>query len=201
MREPLVTRHGTERLTVVEADVLELDLSAAVAVAMRAHPRLTRARAAANLPYYISSPVVAHLVAHRRALADATLMLQREVVDRLTAGPGGKEYGALTVLVRMYCEAKRLFDVPPGAFRPIPKVASSVVRLRMRSEPAVAVDDEARFFRVVRAAFAHRRKTLENNLAAAGWAGLAAAAGIDPRRRAETLGLDEFAAIANLATA
>jgi 16S rRNA (adenine1518-N6/adenine1519-N6)-dimethyltransferase len=199
MREPLVARHGTERLTVVEADVLELDLTALVAETMAARPALARSRVAANLPYYISSPVVVHLVAHRGALFDATLMLQREVVARLVAAPGGKEYGALTVFVAMYCEARRLFDVPAGAFRPVPNVQSSVVALRMRPGPAVAVDDEALFLRIVRASFAQRRKTLENNLAAAGWAGLAAAAGIDPRRRAETLSVAEFAALANRA--
>jgi 16S rRNA (adenine1518-N6/adenine1519-N6)-dimethyltransferase len=201
MRGPLVERHGTERFTLLEADVLELDLTAAIDEIRRAHPRLERARVAANLPYYISSPVVAHLIAHRRAIHDATVMLQREVVDRLTARPGGKEYGALTVLVAMYCEAKRLFDVPPGAFRPAPKVTSAVVRLLMRVEPAVAVPDERRFFAIVRAAFAQRRKTLENNLAAVGQAGLAAAAGVDPRRRAETLSIEEFAALATAAAA
>lgn len=197
MREPLVARHDASRLTVLEADVLEVDLTDVVTGALRAHPRLDRVRVAANLPYYISSPVVAHLIRHRRALSDATLMLQREVVARLTAGPGSKDYGSLTVFVAMYCEAKRLFDVPPGAFRPVPKVTSSVVSLRMRTEPAVAVADESLFFRIVRASFAQRRKTLENNLAAAGFAGLAAAAGVDPRRRAETLSIDEFAALAN----
>jgi 16S rRNA (adenine1518-N6/adenine1519-N6)-dimethyltransferase len=140
--------------------------------------------------------VVAHLIDHRRRLADATIMLQREVVDRLTAGPGGKEYGALSVLVGMYCEAKRLFDVPPSAFRPAPKVHSSVVRLTVRPSPAAVVADERRFFTIVRTAFAQRRKTLENNLRAAGFAGLASAAGIDPGRRAETLDLAEFAALA-----
>ena len=166
---------------------------------MRERPELARAKVAANLPYYIASPVVAHLIAHRGAIAEATLMLQREVVDRLAAPPGGKDYGALTVLVAMYSEARRLFDVPAGAFRPVPKVTSSVVRLRMRDAPAVTVRDEALFFRVVRASFAQRRKTLENNLAAAGWPGLAEAAGVDPRRRAETLGLGEFAALARAA--
>lgn len=199
MREPLEARHGAERLTVVEADVLDLDLSATIAEALAPRPDLGRVHVAANLPYYISSPVVAHLVAHRRAIADATLMLQREVVDRLTAEPGGKEYGSLTVFVSMYTKARRLFDVPPGAFRPVPKVHSSVVRMEMLSAPAVDVGDEARFFRIVRAAFAQRRKTLENNLSAIGYAGVAAAAGIDPRRRAETLGLAEFAALADAA--
>lgn len=201
MREPLVERFGEERFTLVEGDVLEMDLGRVVGDVLGRHAGLARARVAANLPYYISSPVVAHLIAHRAAIADATLMLQREVVMRLTAEPGGKEYGALTVLVAMYCEAKRLFDVPPGAFRPVPKVTSSVVRLAMREVPAVEVPDERRFFSIARAAFAQRRKTLENNLAAVGLAGLAAEAGIDPRRRAETLALEELARLARAAAA
>jgi 16S rRNA (adenine1518-N6/adenine1519-N6)-dimethyltransferase len=196
MREPLEARFAPDRFTLVEADVLELDLAATIEDAIAAHPGLERARVAANLPYYISSPVVAHLIAHRRAIADATVMLQREVVERMTAAPGGKEYSSLTVFVATYCEATRLFDVPPGAFRPVPKVTSSVVRLGMRAEPAVDVPDERLFFGIVRAAFAQRRKTLGNNLAAAGRAGLAERAGIDPRRRAETLSIEEFAAIA-----
>mgnify|MGYP000878041038 CR=1 FL=1 len=196
MREPLEERHGRERLTMLQADVLELDLTAVVTNALAAHPGLSSVHVAANLPYYISSPVVAHILRHRRAFRDAVLMLQREVVDRLTASPGGKDYGALTVLVAMYARAAKLFDVPPGAFRPAPKVTSSVVRLEMLERPAVDVPDEAAFFGIVRSAFAQRRKTLENNLAAAGRAGLAAAAGLDPRRRAETLTLTEFAALA-----
>lgn len=198
MREPLEARHAPDRLTVVEADVLELDLGGVIRETLAARPGLDRVRVAANLPYYISSPVVARLIAHRGAIADATLMLQREVVERLTASPGGKEYGSLTVFVATYCEAKRLFDVPPGAFRPAPKVTSSVVRLAMRAEPAVTVSDERRYLEIVRVAFAQRRKTLANNLAAAGRRGLAEAAGIDPRRRAETLTLPEFAALANV---
>jgi len=196
MREPLEARHGSGRLTVVEADVLDTDLTALVAASRAAHPTLTRARVAANLPYYISSPVLLHLLAHRAALSDATLMLQREVVDRLVARPGGKDYGSLSVLVATYAEARRLFDVPPGAFRPAPKVTSSVVSLRFRECPAVDVPDEAVFRRIVRAAFAQRRKTLGNCLAAGGFGGLAERAGIDPRRRAETLDLQEFAALA-----
>jgi 16S rRNA (adenine1518-N6/adenine1519-N6)-dimethyltransferase len=196
MLAPLAERHSPEQLTLVGADVLEIDLSTAIRDAIAAHPGLVRARVVANLPYYISSPVVAHLIDHRRSLTDVTIMLQREVVERLTARSGGKEYGALTVLVAMYCEAERLFDVPPSAFRPAPKVRSSVVRLSVRPSPAVAVPDERRLFTIVRAAFAQRRKTLENNLKAAGFAGLARAAGIDPGRRAETLDLTEFAALA-----
>jgi 16S rRNA (adenine1518-N6/adenine1519-N6)-dimethyltransferase len=124
------------------------------------------------------------------------VMLQREVVDRITAKPGGKDYGSLSVLVAMYCESKRLFDVPPGAFRPVPRVVSSVVRLAFRATAAVDVPDEQRFFAIVRGAFAQRRKTIENNLRAMGLGGLAELAGIDPKRRAETLSVEEFASLA-----
>jgi 16S rRNA (adenine1518-N6/adenine1519-N6)-dimethyltransferase len=190
---PLRERHSPERLTVVEADVLEFDLAASVRTVRDSRPALDRARVVANLPYYISSPVLVRLVENRESLTDATVMLQREVVDRITAKPGGKDYGSLSVLVAMYCESKRLFDVPPGAFRPVPRVVSSVVRLVFRATPAVDVPDERRFFAIVRGAFAQRRKTVENNLRAMGLGGLAEFAGIDPKRRAETLAVEEFA--------
>lgn len=199
MIEPLRARHDAGRLTVLRADVLETDVTALVSRELAARTDLRRARVIANLPYYISSAVVAHLIGHRAVLYDATVMLQREVVERLAAAPGGKEYGSLSVFVQTYCEARRLFDVPPGAFRPVPAVTSSVARLTFRDRPAVEIADERAHQRVVRAAFAQRRKTLENNLRAAGFAGLAERAGIDPRRRAETLGLEEFAALARAA--
>jgi len=201
MIEPLRARHDADRLTVVEADVLEVDLHALVESARVMRPGLGRAHVIANLPYYISSPVLVRLVEARRAFADAAIMLQREVVDRITASPGGKEYGTLSVLVATYCRAKRLFDVPPGAFRPMPSVVSSVVRLEFLAEPAVIVPDERLYFTLVRGAFAQRRKTLENNLRALGFKGLAEEAGVAPTRRAETLSLEEFAALARGAAA
>lgn len=200
MREPLEARHGRDRLTVLEADVLETDLSALAAGILAEDPRLNRVRVAANLPYYISSAVLVHLIEHRSSLFDATLMLQKEVVARLVAAPGGKEYGSLTVFVGMYAQARRLFDVPPGAFQPAPKVTSSVITLLFRQSPAVDVADERVFNRIVRASFAQRRKTLGNCLAAGGFRGLAEVAGIDPRRRAETLSLTEFACLARSCT-
>ena len=196
MREPLEARHERDRLAIIEADVLETDLTKLIADACAFRPSIERVRVAANLPYYISSAVLVHLIEHRGALFDATLMLQKEVVERLVARPGGKDYGSLTVFVAMYAEASRLFDVPPGAFRPAPKVTSSVIALRFRDRPAEDVPDAALFNRIVRAAFAQRRKTLGNCLAAGGFGGLAERAGIDPRRRAETLHLSEFAALA-----
>jgi 16S rRNA (adenine1518-N6/adenine1519-N6)-dimethyltransferase len=130
-----------------------------------------------------------------------TLMLQDEVVDRIGSGPGGRQYGYLSVLVQYYCEVEKLFEVAPSAFRPAPKVQSAVIRLTLRRGPPVVVADESRFFALVRSAFAHRRKTILNNLRTAE-ASLKLTvspetaltrAGIDPRRRPETLSLDDFA--------
>lgn len=160
-----------------------------------------RLRVVANLPYYISTAIIQELMRYSRSLFDLTLMLQREVVERITSEPGGREYGFMTVLVRYYCEATRLFDVKPGSFVPPPKVWSSVMRLVPRDSPAVVVSDEQGFFSLIRAAFAQRRKTILNNLK--GWVtgGLTeqdvrtalGLCGIDPRRRAETLSISEFA--------
>lgn len=165
------------------------------------------ARVVANLPYYISTPILQRLIAHRTCISEMTLMLQREVVDRIVAEPGGKEYGYLSALVQFYCEAGKLFDVPPGAFRPAPKVHSSVLRLRVRTETAAAVRDEKFFLTMLSALFAQRRKTILNNLRA-GRARLSLvddetikaaldSISLNPQRRAETLSLSEMAALAN----
>jgi len=129
--------------------------------------------------------------------------MESEVVERITSPPGNRDYGYLSVLVQYHCHAAKLFDVPPEAFRPRPKVQSAILRLIVRERPAVDVTDEARFFALVRAAFAQRRKTIANNLKAARYAlgftaEIASAleqAGINPQRRAETLSLAEFAAL------
>jgi len=161
-------------------------------------------RVVANLPYYISTVIIERLLElTSRQLADMTLMLQKEVVDRITSSPGGRDYGSLSVLVQYRCEATKLFEVPSSAFKPPPKVKSAVVRLRMLEQPAVIVADEPRFFGLVRAAFAHRRKTIANNLkAAASTLGFSSTieralsrARIESRRRAETLSLQEFCAL------
>jgi 16S rRNA (adenine1518-N6/adenine1519-N6)-dimethyltransferase len=129
------------------------------------------------------------------------LMLQREVAERLAAPPGSRVYGALSVLTQLYCDVRLALRVPPGAFRPPPKVDSAVVHLRVLPAPRVALTDEGRFHAVVRAAFAQRRKMLANSLSAGLGLPLgatrdaAAGAGIDPRRRAETLTIPEFAAL------
>ena len=190
---------GCDNFTLVEADALALDLCEAVAPA-------GSARVVANLPYNISTAILQRLIEQRRCVAEMILMLQREVVERIAAPPGSAERGYLTVLVEAFCASEALFDVPPGAFRPVPKVWSTVARLRVR-EGAAAGLDERTFLRVVGAGFAQKRKTILNNLrsapadlralveAAGGAAVLLEAAGVDPQRRAEALTLAEWAAL------
>ncbi len=162
-------------------------------------------RVAGNLPYNVSSPILFKLVAAWRAhgrIADATLMLQREVADRLTAAAGTGEYGVLAILLQRHADVERLLALPPGAFRPPPKVRSAVVRLRFRP-PRVTVRDEATFERLVRTLFMQRRKTVLNALRAlagerdADPGGLLRLAAIDPIRRPETLQLPELARLAD----
>src|SRR5688572_9410828 len=162
-------------------------------------------RVAGNLPYNVSSPIMFHLIAmHKQhgGLADATLMLQREVAERIEAGPGSKDYGVLSISIQLHADVRRVLSLPPGAFRPAPKVHSSVIQLRFRP-PAVALRDEAAFEAMVRSMFTQRRKTLSNALkpfasSRGSDAGAALAfAGIDPSRRPETLQLDELARLAD----
>jgi 16S rRNA (adenine1518-N6/adenine1519-N6)-dimethyltransferase len=162
-----------------------------------------RVRIVANLPYYISTPIIERMLSVGRSVFDMTLMLQKEVADRITTGPGSKEYGYLSVMVQYHCIAKKLFEVPPSAFTPVPRVQSAVIKLTVRERTAVEVSDEAKFFALVRAAFAQRRKTILNNLKAASRAleftqpleSALEAASVAPQRRAETLSLEEFAAL------
>ena len=158
-----------------------------------------KAKVIANLPYYISTPMVSRLIAARENVSQMVLMLQKEVAERITAPPGGKEYGYLSVMVQLYVEARTLFTVPPGAFLPVPKVESAVVLLRVLDEPAVACRDYTLFEKVVSAAFSQRRKTLRNTLKASRLVPpesietAGEKAGIDLTRRGETLSLAEFA--------
>jgi len=192
---------GRENFKLVEGDALEVDFCEAVAPA-------ASARVVANLPYNISTAILQRLIAQRRCVTEMVLMLQREVVGRITARPGSTERGYLSVMVEAHCEAEALFDVPPGAFRPVPKVWSTVTRLTVRERPELEGVDEGLLWRVVSAGFAQRRKTIFNNLrsapeevrsrveAAGGAASALEAAGVEPGRRAETLKLSEWAALA-----
>lgn len=188
-------------VTLVEGDVLEADLDALLAGD-------GGTRVAGNLPYNISSPILFRLLdAHLRSgsVRDATLMLQREVADRLEAAPGTKDYGVLSIAVQLHADVRRLLSLPPGAFRPAPKVHSTVLRLSFRA-PAVSLEDPAVFDSMVRSMFTQRRKTLSNALRpfaatrGADAAAALAAAGIDPTRRPETLQLEELARLADFFT-
>ena len=154
-----------------------------------------------NLPYSVGKPIVAALLEARAAIDAMALMLQREVAERLAAPPGGKVYGALSVLTQAVCDVDLALRVPPGAFRPPPQVESAVVRLTPRATSRVPPELDARFPEVVKAAFSSRRKTLANALAGGLGIPLGAAreaattSGVDPGRRAETLDIEEFVAL------
>jgi 16S rRNA (adenine1518-N6/adenine1519-N6)-dimethyltransferase len=155
-----------------------------------------------NLPYSVGKPILAALVEAAPPIDEMALMLQKEVAVRVAAAPGGKTYGALSVLTQARCAVRLAFSVPPGAFSPPPQVESAVLHLAAHRAPPVPVADPARFAAVVRAAFSQRRKSLANALAAGLGLGtersrqLVEAAGLDPGRRAETLSLAEFARVA-----
>jgi len=197
-----------ENLSIVTADALNVDWEELVKGSKLKSGRsdevqTARVRVVANLPYYISTPIIERLLSTGKRLFDMTLMLQKEVADRITTGPGSKEYGYLSVMVQYHCTTSKLFEVPPSAFTPAPKVRSAVIRLTVRERPAVEVADEVRFFALVRAAFAQRRKTILNNLKGAPKTleftqpleAALEASSVSPQRRAETLSLAEFAAL------
>src|SRR4030095_1452406 len=188
---------GNANLRVLHADALEVDFGNLIAPSMTA-------RVVANLPYYISTPIISHLIDTRGSITEMILMLQREVVERIVAAPGGKEYGYLSVIVQFYCEARRLFDVPPSAFKPSPKVYSSVMRLGVRQEPLVNVRSENDFVKTTQIIFSHRRKTILNNLRASQlsitqtWRDdgvikrIESESGVSLTRRGETLSIEEI---------
>jgi 16S rRNA (adenine1518-N6/adenine1519-N6)-dimethyltransferase len=154
-------------------------------------------RIVANLPYNISTPVLFHLLRQRAAITDLHLMLQKEVAERMAAGPGGKDYGRLTVMLAAYTEVQRLFDVGPGAFQPPPKVWSAIVRLRPSLAARFPIGSDAAFRTLVTAAFSHRRKTLRNGLKGLLSSADIASCGVDPAVRPETLAPAEFGRLAD----
>jgi len=185
--------------TIVAGDVLDLDIGAALP------PADMPIRVAGNLPYNISSPILFRLLELEsgRRIKDATLMIQREVADRIVARPGTAEYGVLSVLTQWRAEVVRLLAIPPGAFRPPPEVHSALIRLTFRP-PAFELRDAALFERMVRSMFTQRRKTLANALGAfaeecrVDVAKALGDAGVDPRRRPETLEVIETARLADI---
>ena len=162
-----------------------------------AAPATKKLRLVGNLPYNLSSPILFHCLAQRQHIHDMHYMLQKEVVDRITAAPGSKTYGRLSLMAQLWCETTALFDIPPDAFDPPPKVDSAVVRLVPRTAPAWQIDDLATFDETVRLAFAQRRKMLRKTFAHWLSADTLAALAIDPTARAETLDGAAFARLAN----
>jgi len=191
-----------QNFKLVQADALQTDFCAEISPA-------SSARVVANLPYNISTAIMQRLFEQRRCLTELVLMLQKEVVERITARAGSTERGYLSVMVEAYSEAERLFDVAPGAFRPVPKVWSSVIRLKLDAKVRARVENEELLWQVVSAGFSQRRKTILNNLRHApeplqtkvkqhgGASIVLCVAGVDVQRRAETLTLEEWARIAN----
>jgi len=153
-------------------------------------------RVVGNLPYNISTPLMFHLLEQSHCIVDMHFMLQKEVVDRLAAQPASSDYGKLSVMIQFHCEVAALFHVPPNAFSPPPKVDSAVVRLIPYDKPPVEVGDKQQFAALVTQSFAQRRKTLRNNLKGLLDEAQIRACGIDPAQRAETLTLEQFAALA-----
>ncbi len=180
---------------VLNADVLKIDLNKLIDDCFQG----MHVAVCANLPYYITSPVIMALLESRIPVDAVTVMVQKEAAARLCAPVGSRDAGAVTVAVNYYAQAEKLFDVSAGSFMPAPKVDSSVIRLNIRKEPPVEVSDEKFFFRVIKAAFGQRRKTASNSLSA----GLGmpkdkvsaaiAAAGFEPSVRAESLTMQELA--------
>lgn len=196
------TLAGYENLSVVQGDILKVDINEL----MQNQPF----KVVANLPYYITSQIILTLLEKKLPITKLVTMVQREVAERMVATPenlaankeSAKTYGSLSVAVQFYTEPHIAFDVPPSAFLPSPEVTSSVIVCDVRKSPAVEVADEKLFFRVVRGSFGQRRKTLINSLVGAGFnrEDLSIAlqkSNIDSSRRAETLSLEDFAALAN----
>jgi 16S rRNA (adenine1518-N6/adenine1519-N6)-dimethyltransferase len=183
---------GVSNVSIIHADALEYSYETLDG----------RWKVVANLPYYISTPIIQRLIAHRDKFLSLTLMLQKEVAERIAAPPGGRDYGFLSVLVQLYAVPRLEFKVPPGAFTPKPEVDSVVLTLTIRDRAAVPLRDESFFMTLVKAAFSQRRKTLRNSLKQ-----LNApkerldrafeATGIDLGRRAETLTVEEFGHLAD----
>lgn len=188
------TLEGYGNIRIINSDVLELDVNAAMGG--------RRFKVAANLPYYITTPIIFALLEKKLPVERMVVMVQKEVAERMTAAPGGKDYGALSVAMQYYTEPEIAFIVPPESFIPRPSVDSAVVVCKNRSVPPVKICDEKLFFKVVKAAFSLRRKMLSNALKNMGitaqqaqeWLALS---GIDPKRRGETLSLQDFANLTN----
>ena len=198
------TLGGYDNVRVINDDVMKIDLEALILEEFEQMP----IKVVANLPYYITTPIVMALLEKHLPLENITIMVQKEVALRMQAKPGTKDYGALSLAVQYYADTYIAANVPPNCFMPRPKVGSGVIRLTVRKDPPVEVTDEGLMFELIRAAFNQRRKTLVN--AVANYAGLSftkeevsgalALLGLDGNVRGETLNLQQFAALSNILT-
>ena len=192
-----------DNVQVIHQDILKADVKA---VLDREFAGFNELKVVANLPYYVTTPIIMKLLTEQLPLSSITVMLQKEVADRMAAKPGTKDYGSLSIAVQYYTKAETVMIVPKTVFVPQPNVDSAVIRLTVRENPPVEVKDEAFFFEVVRASFAQRRKTILNNLTSGLPAGkekkaaieqALAEANVDPRRRGETLSIEEFGVLSD----
>lgn len=187
-----------KNIEIIHGDVLQTDLSDIIEKHLKDYGTL---KIVANLPYYVTTPIIMKLLEERLPIDSITIMIQKEVAERINAGPGTKDYGSLTLAIQYYAEAKILFHVPSAVFIPKPNVDSTVIQLKIRTTPPVPIEDEKYLFQVIRASFAQRRKTISNNLIhnLVGKENkdqldqLFSKLEIDPKRRAETFTLEEFA--------
>ncbi len=191
-----------KHVRIIQGDILALPLKELIS---QEFEDMNEICVVANLPYYVTTPIIMKLLEERLPIKNMVVMVQKEVAQRMIAGPGGKDYGSLSIAVQYYCEADIVMMVPHTVFIPQPKVDSAVIRLKTRIEAPAIIEDEPHFFQVVQAAFAQRRKTLFNNLAAAFFTKenkdqlrrLLEQCEIDPARRGETLSIEEYAKLSN----
>lgn len=191
-----------DNVTIINEDILKLDINKLVEEENDGRP----VKIVANLPYYITTPIIMGLFESHVPLESITIMVQKEVADRMQTGPGSKDYGALSLAVQYYADPEIVANVPPNCFMPRPKVGSAVIRLTRHAETPVQVDDEKLLFQIIRASFNQRRKTLANGLK--NYEGLSfeketieaaiAECGFSPSVRGEALSLEEFAKLANV---
>lgn len=188
---------------IIHQDVLKADVAAMM---KEEFAEIDDVMVVANLPYYVTTPIIMKLLEEKLPIRGMVIMLQKEVANRISAAPGSKDYGSLSIAVQYYSEAEMVMVVPRTVFIPKPNVDSAVIRLTLREKPAVAVKDERFFFQVCRVSFAQRRKTLVNNLTSGlpsgkekkeEILGALEKAGIDPGRRGETLSIEEFARLSD----
>lgn len=192
-----------DNIEIINSDILKTDVNGIIEKSRQAGEFSGKVRIIGNLPYYITTAIIMKLLEEKTEAESITIMMQKEVADRIKASPGGKTYGALSVAVQYYCEVEQVISVPKEVFVPKPKVDSAVLNLRIRKEKPVTLTDEKAFFACIKSGFGQRRKTLLNSLT--GVCGLSkekvgqvlSGSGIDPMRRAETLSIEEFASMSN----